>query len=480
MSIRHGRLSLSALEGLLLAGFLLLFLAGCEDEDAGEAAEENRSDIGVVAASEQRAGDPEAGYRALVNDPYVSCGIPYDAYRRVAPETAEVDLLPGRAGRNAELPYPVTSHVNEDGVEIVSNNCLTCHAARFGGELIVGLGNEFGDFTTDPTRIALQAGNYVRGEAEIAAWEHWAERLDGIAPYIRTETVGVNPAPNLTWALMAHRDPETLEWSEDPLLEPPPEDPLPISVPPWWGMQKKNAMFYTTIGRGDQAHFMLLASMMCVEDTDELAEIDAYAADVRAFITSLEAPEYPYSIDHDLAADGEIVFGRECSACHGTYGEQETYPNRVYGIDEVGTDPVYATEATDGSRDRFYQWVARSPYGNAESAAPARGYIAPPLDGFWATAPYLHNGSIPSIEALLSGDRPTYWRHAIEPRRYDPDALGWEYLELDAQQTAEADAEASRYIYDTTIRGYGNMGHTYGNDLSEAEAAALIEYLKTL
>jgi len=457
----------------------MLALAGCDEEEDDGAT--FRSETGVVAASMQREGDPAAGRRALLNEPYVSCGMPYDAYRRVAPETSRSDLLDGREGRNAELPYALTAHTNEDGVEIVSSNCLTCHAAHIEGELIVGLGNEFGDFTQDPRRFALQVGNYVRGEAETRAWKHWADRIDGIAPYIRTETVGVNPAPNLTWALMAHRDPETLKWSETPLIEPPPEDPLPISVPPWWGMKKKNAMFYTTIGRGDHAHFMLLASMMCIEDTDGLDEIDAYAPDIRAYITSLEAPAFPYPVDDGLAAEGEAIFREECSACHGTYGEEETYPNRVYSIEEIGTDPAYATEATNGDRDRFYEWVAKSPYGDAYSANPAPGYIAPPLDGVWATAPYLHNGSVPSMAALLSsGLRPTFWRHATEPRAFDPEALGWQFDELEAGQSAEPDPEARRLIYDTTLRGYGNGGHTYSADLSESERAALLEYLKTL
>jgi mono/diheme cytochrome c family protein len=464
---------------LLVAGGLLL--AGCYDDEEAADGTRFRSQTGVVPVTEQRPGDPDAGYRALVNEPYVSCGIPYEAYRRVAPDADPTFSLPGREGRNAELPYAATAHVNEDGVEIVSSNCLTCHAARIGDELIVGLGNEFADFTGDPRRFALQAGSYVRGDAETAAWQHWADRIEGIAPFIQTATVGVNPAPNLTWALMAHRDPKTLAWSDEPLLEPPPREPLPISVPPWWGMQKKNAMFYTTIGRGDHARFMLLASMLCIEDIEYAVEIDSYAADIRAFITALEPPEYPFPVNVALAAEGGEIFRRECSDCHGTYGETETYPNRVYPVEKVGTDPAYATEATDGSRDRFYEWVARSPYGDTESAAPAPGYIAPPLDGVWATAPYLHNGSVPSMAALLSSPlRPTYWRHKTAPRRYDPDTLGWEHDVLEEGQSAEPEREARRLIYDTTIRGYGNGGHTYSDDLGEREREALLEYLKTL
>ncbi|MGR3804740.1 c-type cytochrome [Marinibacterium profundimaris] len=457
-----------------------LLLAGCRDEAETEGdAARHRSPTGAVARSEQAAGDPEKGYDALVNEPYVSCGIPWSAYSRLNPDPGL--SVPGRTGRNAELPYASTAHVNADGVEIVSGNCLICHANRIGDEVIVGLGNEFADFTRDPRRLALQAANYVRGAPETAAWQHWADRVEGIGPYVQTRTVGVNPAPNLTWALMAHLDPETLAWSQEPLIAPPPEDPIPISVPPWWGMRKKNAMFYTTIGRGDHARFMLLASMLCIESPEEAEAIAGYAEDIRAYITSLDAPDYPYPVDETLAARGAEIFQRDCAACHGTYGEDETYPNLVIPYEEVGTDPTYAVEQTDGSRDRFYDWVARSPYGDDQSAAPAPGYIAPPLDGVWATAPYLHNGSVPNMAALLSSSlRPTFWRHRTDPRRYDPEVMGWAHEVLDTGQEEETDPDARRLIYDTTLRGYANTGHSYSDDLDDASVQALIEYLKTL
>ena len=440
-----------------------------------------RSPTGQVEKSEQRPGDAETGRMALLNAPYVSCGIPYSAYSRLNPDVLSPARLSGREGRNAELPYALTSHVNADGVEIISNNCLTCHAAQIEGELIIGLGNEFADFTRDPSRTTLQTGNYVRGEAETRAWAQWADRIDAISPYIQMKTVGPNPATNLTWALMSHLDPEELTWSQESLLAPPPRDPLPISVPPWWGLSKKNAMFYTTIGRGDHARFMLLASMLCIDGTNDVDEIVSYAADIRAFIASLEPPAYPFPVDTALAEQGEVIFQRACAECHGTYGETPSFPNTVYPIASVGTDPAYATEATNGDRDRFYEWVARSPYGGVGSAAPAPGYIAPPLDGVWATAPYLHNGSVPSMEALLQSDlRPEYWRHQHENRQYDQQAMGWRFEALPSGQDAESDADIRRYIYDTTLRGYGNEGHTYSDEMSEDDRKALLEYLKTL
>ena len=207
----------------------------------------------------------------------------------------------------------------------------------------------------------------------------------------------------------------------------------------------------------------------------------SYAADIRAFIASLEPPAYPFPVDTALAEQGEVIFQRACAECHGTYGETPSFPNTVYPIASVGTDPAYATEATNGDRDRFYEWVARSPYGGVGSAAPAPGYIAPPLDGVWATAPYLHNGSVPSMEALLQSDlRPEYWRHQHENRQYDQQAMGWRFEGLPSGQDAESDADIRRYIYDTTLRGYGNEGHTYSDEMSEDDRKALLEYLKTL
>ncbi|WP_296478655.1 c-type cytochrome [Roseinatronobacter sp.] len=439
-----------------------------------------RSATGRVAETPQREGDPQAGYTALVNQPYVSCGMPYSAYRRIAPETDPSMLLPGRTGRNAELPFFLTAHVNDAGVEVVSNNCLVCHAGRIGDEVVVGLGDAFGDFTTDPRQLVTQVGRYVQGPDESAAWQLWADRIDGIAPYIQTSTVGMNPATNLSWALMAHRDARTMEWSQDPLLDPPPNTPVPLRTPPWWWMGKKNAMFYTTIGRGDHSRYMLFASLLCADSIEELAEIDSYAPDIRAYLEDLTPPAYPYPVDPQLAAQGQELFMSECASCHGTYGDTPSYPNRVVPLDEIGTDPLYAQTMTDGSLDRFFDWVERSPHGGTVRAAPAEGYIAPPLDGIWAAAPYLHNGSVPNLAALLdSRSRPAFWRHVI-PQDYDPEAMGWQSETLEAGKTSVPSGPERARIYDTTLPGYGNAGHTFADRLSDEQRRALLEYLKTL
>lgn len=460
-----------------IAALLLVSLSACTRSDDGDL---KKAEPGPVPAAEQRPGNPERGYEILVNGGYVTCGMPYSAWVRTARPRESLPRLAGRQGRNEDLPYYLTVHRNADGVEIVSANCLMCHGGVFDGELVIGLGNESLDFTEDPRRLADSIGSYVSGNEETAAWRKWARRISTIAPYMITDTVGVNPAPNLTLALIAHRDPDTLAWSEQPLLEPPPAKPLPLSVPAWWGMSKKHAMFYNAMGRGDHARYMMMKSLVCTDDVQEAGAIDRDFADVRAFIASLEPPDYPFPVDVLLVQQGAEVFQTHCSGCHGSYGPTGSYPNLVVALEVVGTDPAYALQAYRDS-DRFMRWFNRSWYAGIAEARPAPGYIAPPLDGVWATAPYLHNGSVPSVHALLdSSTRPTYWTRSFDSTDYDPDALGWNYQELSEGKVGADDPELRKRIYDTTLEGYSNAGHTFGDALTESQRQAVIEYLKML
>ena len=130
---------------------------------------------------------------------------------------------------------------------------------------------------------------------------------------------------------------------------------------------------------------------------------------------------------------------------------------------------------------RFVRWFNDSFYGELSRAAPAPGYIAPPLDGVWATAPYLHNGSVPTLAALLnSPQRPKYWLHPGERPEFDRATLGWRVTALSYGKYGARDDDERKHLYDTTLPGYGNAGHLFGDVLSEAERTAVMEYLKTL
>jgi cytochrome c5 len=433
----------------------------------------------AIPADTQRGGNPAAGYTALVNNGYVSCGIPWSIFSRFGSllTGGSTETIDGRTGRNATLPYFLTSTITARGVEVVTANCLTCHAGHINGQLVIGLGAADGDFTQDPSSNANLAAQLQGTPDEMAEIQKWATRVKTIGPYTTTLTVGVNPADNLAAILFAHKDQKTLAWSDTPLLEPPPTTPLPVDVPPWWRMAKKHAMFYDAGGRGDHARIMMTASTLCTDSVAEAASIDAYFPDVRAWIESLTPPAWPFAVDSTLAAQGKVVFDQACASCHGTDGN---YPNVLIDSAKVGTDTLLATGGAQFAQ-RFVDWFNGSFYGELAHLDPRAGYVAPPLDGIWATAPYLHNGSVPTLAALLdSPTRPKYWTRSHDSTDYDQAAVGWNFTALDAGQDGVSDSRQRALIYDTTKPGYWNGGHTFGDSLAPADRAALLEYLKTL
>lgn len=434
----------------------------------------------IIAPHQQRVGDPAVGRDKLLAADYVDCGLPLRVYRELGLDQAGPSL-PGRVGASSDLPYFNNLVVDERGQEVVANNCLTCHATVLNGEVVIGLGNEFLDFTDDPSRLVESAGLLVRGDAETRVWQKFADRIAAIAPYTVAETVGVNVANNLTAALMTHFDPVTMTWSDNPLIAPPDTVPLPVSVPPWWRMKKKHAMFYQGQWRGDHARIMITAAMLCADSVEDLERADVYAPDVRAYIASLEPPAYPYETKPSLVETGKEIFEATCSGCHGTYGQNAQYPNLLIPLDSVGTDPALALQAGDDYQ-RFNEWFEKSWFYRDTDIVSFPGYAPPPLDGIWATAPFLHNGSVPDLQSLLNSiERPQRWRMQ-EPRSFDQVRVGWA---VQAFQNGEPVDNSGvevpeRFIYDTGRAGYGNSGHTYGDTLDPAERRAVIEYLKTL
>ena len=447
----------------------------------GEVLDAPHCEVGVVPEFEQRAGDPSNGWRALIEEGYVGCGVPLSAYRQVFPDPApERARLVDRTGANAELPYNLTTFKTASGVDVVTPNCLQCHAQQLGDSIVIGLGSHTADFTTDIEGLANLAGSLVVDDVERAEWQRWRDRVVAIAPYTLTKTIGVNSADYLAAVLFAHRDPDSLAWSDEPVMELPPNLVVPVDVPPWWHMQKKRAMFYLGAGRGDHARIMMTASTLCVDTVDEARAIDGYFPDIRAFLLGLQPPQWPHAIDADRAATGRAVFERDCARCHGTYGSADTYPNLIVALDEIGTDSTMALGAGQFA-DRYLDWYNRSFFGELSFLAPAPGYVAPPLDGIWATAPYLHNGSVPTLAALLdSTTRPRYFVRSFDPRDYNVAAVGWNYRALEVGQDGVHPGTSDNEIYDTTLLGYGNGGHTFGDALTTDERGAVIEYLKTL
>jgi mono/diheme cytochrome c family protein len=348
----------------------------------------------------------------------------------------------------------------------------------FDDKLIVGLGNANADFTSAKGVDAQYVGDILQGYMKLNRKKGEAARefitvTRAVGGKILTPVRGVNTADRLTALLISHRDKNTLKWNDSAAVDLPSEV-IPSDVPAWWLLKKKNAMFYNGFGRGDFGTFLMGAILLTVNDTAHANKVNEHMDDVLAYLHSLEPPGYPKAVDKAKAAEGQLVFETNCAKCHGFYGEYPSYPNYLIPQHVIGTDSLL--NKSNYQHSDMIEWFNTSWFSKGNNPArlvPFNGYVAPPLDGVWITAPYLHNGSVPTMEALLNSRlRPTYWSRNFSRTEYDYEKLGWKYR--------EEEKAANKNTYNTTLPGYGNYGHTFGDKLSDQERLALIEYLKTL
>lgn len=427
----------------------------------------------------QRSGNPDSGYYYLVYGDYISSGIPLGLFRQRPGAAADSLRDLERTGMNDGIPYNFTAVRAANRVTVAAPNCLTCHAEYLLGNLVVGLGNNSTDYSLEQGAAIGGASRAVRmmygpNSPQWKAFFPAARSGEITAPAIKTAVRGVNPADKLFAALSAHRQGADLMWLDSAqfLL---PTELVATDVPPLWNIDKKNALYYNGLGRGDFARLSSAAGMLTLADSAEARRIDQHMTDVMAWLRTIQPPAYPYPVDTKLAAQGKVLFEASCAKCHGIYElGKETYPNLLVDLSKIKTDSLLASSYT---RFPWYHnwynssWYAQGP--NGGKLLPTHGYVAPPLDGIWATAPYLHNGSVPTLADLLeSTKRPTFWRRKFDNQDYDTEKLGWRYTAESSKNNAET--------YDTTVPGYGNGGHYFGDRLSAEERKAVLEYLKTL
>ena len=181
-------------------------------------------------------------------------------------------------------------------------------------------------------------------------------------------------------------------------------------------------------------------------------------------------PKYPYPIDEQLAARGEPVFQRHCASCH-AFGGART--GTVIPLDEVGTDRHRLDMWTQQAVDRYNNYAPNEAW-RFSRFVKTNGYVAVALDGLWLRAPYLHNGSVPTLEDLLepAARRPKVFYRGYDV--YDRERVGFVHQGPEAERVG--------FRYDTSVAANGNQGHegdAYGTNLPADEKRALIEYLKT-
>jgi mono/diheme cytochrome c family protein len=360
----------------------------------------------------------------------------------------------------------------------VGIDCMLCHAGSIFGKSYVGLPNTSLELTGLFTDLTVANG------------------LPAIFPYRVSNARGTTEATATAVFLGAFRNPDLS--MRVPLDMPPIPDQMCEDPPAWWLLKRKRTMYHT--GQSDARAVRPLMAFLLGDKTNKesFAELEPVFADVRAYMLSLEAPKYPFPVDGDVVAKGKLVFAESCARCHGTYGPDGKYPNKIVPLEEIGTDPTKVRSLTPAIEAAYRKsWFAqdRGPDGELLPVAYHQGYQAPPLDGVWATAPYFHNASVPTLAGVLkSGDRPRRFTRSFRTgvEDYDREHLGWKVTEVrEAQPTAAAggagaaaptaeSAADRRRVYDTTQTGRGNAGHTFGDDLTDTERQAVIEYLKTL
>ncbi|MGI9434506.1 MAG: c-type cytochrome [Geminicoccaceae bacterium] len=201
-------------------------------------------------------------------------------------------------------------------------------------------------------------------------------------------------------------------------------------------------------------------------------------ADMRDYLGTRQAPKLIPALTEagqDLILDiasvsrGKKIFEEECQGCHGWNGE---HAGEVVPVAEVGTDVERYNSWRHQHAVALNQMKAELGV-ESELAAKTRGYVAKPLDGIWLRAPYLHNGSVPSLTELLA---PLKERSEVFYRGcdiYDPMSMGF---------ASDGPSKACPAVteFDTTEPGNSNGGHLYGTDLSSLKKQQLIDYLRTL
>jgi len=258
------------------------------------------------------------------------------------------------------------------------------------------------------------------------------------------------------------------------LLNWPMDDTLgPTDMPSVWNLKKyqpEKGMLMNLAGDSHDARSVIIDSALGLLSAaphnrgEFMEQIDWLVK----YLSEIQAPKYPFPIDRQRAEAGKAVFDSNCARCHASERTGTRVP-----VEEVGTDPErlksWSKKAAIESNKvvRNFGIERRGLVENEPS-----GYIAAFLDGIWLRAPYLHNGSVPTLRDLLkpAAERPKVFHRGYDV--YDPENVGF------VTQGAEAQRIGTKY--DVSERSSGNQGHEYGANLSAQEKDALIEYLKTL
>jgi mono/diheme cytochrome c family protein len=425
------------------------------------------------------------------------------------------DKLPGPNGYASmginwepghELPIGFTKKTI--GFDRVANNCAACHTARWRATpydephfVATGPNHTFNleaffRFLVDCARDARFDSGTLMNEINLDADLSWIDKQ--IYRFVLipiTKKRLLERGPRFAW-IYIHGLPQWPDWGRGRddamnltkyfLTTSPLDDTLgPTDMPSVWNLKKYKSHGGTRMNfAGDSwdANSVIIDSALGLlgaappSNTKFLDEVHW----LNKYLDDYQAPKFPFPIDPAKAAAGKAVFDANCASCHWSARTGTVVPQT-----EVGTDierikswnkdaAIRANEAVKAFGIERHGLVEADP----------DGYIAAFLDGIWLRAPYLHNGSVPTMRDLLNpaAQRPTmFWRGYDV---YDPKNVGFISSDQQARDlfgdVAVQQLHSVATPYSTGWRSNGNMGHEYGVNLPQADKDALLEYLKTL
>ncbi|MEB3359738.1 MAG: cytochrome c [Synechococcales bacterium] len=383
------------------------------------------------------------------------------------------------------------------GIDVITQNCATCHVSTL---------RETPD--SEPTIISTMPGTvvnlqaYIRFLITVAADERFTP--SHIMPFISEMGANLNPLEKLVYkyfvipqardSLMRERHDlavmdlqsdygpgrvDTFNTYKTRRFGFEAEDLSPEEVngiadfPSIWNQGPRQSVYLHWDGNNNNADERNRTAALALVAPSNL-NFDSLQR-LREWLNEVPPPAYPYAVDANLAAQGKPIFDANCARCHNVFDRPGA--DTVIPIDEIQTDrgrlDSYTTALAANQYLIFSEIQYRGEDKRFRNYRKTNGYVSAPLDGIWLRAPYLHNGSVPTMRDLLQApaDRPTEFYRGYDV--YDQQNMGF------VSTVAEENGNAF-FKFDTTLPGNGNGGHTYGTELPADDKEALIEYLKTL